>query len=339
MVTPQTNTTLEAIAEALLAQRTLCVCGHVHPDGDCLGSTLGLVWVLRSLGKDATPLLAEDSVLDESMAFLPLAQDAVSALSYAATDPDPVDVFVCVDVPNEERLGEVASSIKDRAAITITIDHHAVPEAMSELSYTDPDITSTTMLVWELAKHLGMDPERDDLTDLATCVYTGLCTDSGRFSNQNTDALAFGCARELVEAGADPAEIARHLFQERTLASMKLDGLAISHARLFESDHGTRCAISYISSDDMRDAEATDDDAENTVSILRALKDTDVVCMLKERDGSIRGSFRAKDDSDVASLANRLGGGGHRAAAGFTLSCSLPEALALVTEQMATLGA
>lgn len=332
MVTPQTNTTLQGIAELILKNSSFCVCGHVHPDGDCLGSTLGVFWILRHLGKQALPLIAENATLDPAMSFLPNSEKIINANTALEKGSGPFDVFISVDVPNESRLGESATAIKSQAKHSITIDHHAVNQAMSELSYTDPDVTSTTMLIWELAKCFNLLEAGHDISPLATCIYTGLLTDSGCFINQNTNIGTFNCASELVRYGANPSKIANHIYQSRTLASMKLDAKTIENAKFITSVSGKHCAYSFITLDDMVECSATDDDTENTVTCLRSIGGISVVCMLKERDGIIRGSFRAKDDTDVSILANKFGGGGHKGAAGFNLECTMPEALQIIDD-------
>lgn len=338
MITPQTNTTLEEIAERLLKCERICVCGHSNPDGDCLGSTLGLVWALSALGKDAVALTADDSRIDKSMDFLPGSSKAISADDYLNGDYSPIDAFVCVDVPSEARMGESATAIKNTASLTITIDHHPFPERMSELSYTDPEATSTTLLIWELTKHLGITIDSPKVSDLATCIYTGLLTDSGRFINQNTTVNSFEYAAELVKYGANPSQIANNIFQSRSIASLKLDCITIKNIEFVKSTNGEDCALSHIDYADMQKLSATDDDAENTITLLRSLDGVNVACMLKGRADCVRGSIRAKDDTDVAAFAREFGGGGHRAAAGFTLKCDMAEALSLVKTHLQNLS-
>ena len=336
MITPQTNATLETIAQSLLRSERLIVCGHVRPDGDCLGSTLGLSWALRAIGKDVTPLLASGDEVDEGMRFLPLWEDMVPAKALleemgGAKPEEPMDcTFVCVDVPNEDRLGKSACEIRSRCSRTITIDHHANPDRMSDLSYTDPDATSTTMLVWELCKRLGFDPVTDDVSELATCVYTGLSTDSGSFMHQNVGPRTFELAGELVMAGADPGEIARMLYQQRSIASLRMDAKAIDNAILGTSDDGLRYAIGYVTAEEVEAAGADYADLDECVNVLRSIGDVDVVCMLKEGDGIVRGSLRSKDGTDVNEMAGILGGGGHKAAAGFSYSGTMEQAIAAV---------
>ena len=289
-VTPQTNTDLGAIAEALRSRDDFIICGHVSPDGDCLGSQLGLAAALKGLGKRVTCLLAKDEPIDERLGFLPGAAELVPAASFDGI----ARTFVAVDVPTRERIGEAAAALLEGCDLTVTVDHHAVDSTMTDLVYVDPDAASTTMLVWELAGLLGA----ERAGDVAQCCYTGLVTDTGRFQYQNTDAAAMRAASEMVEAGG-------------------------------------AYALSWLSCDDFEATGAVKADAEPIIDALRSVAGVRVACMLREQGDVVRGSLRAKDDTDVAAVARSFGGGGHVAAAGFTLSCTLDEARRLVDEALA----
>ena len=322
-VTPQTNTTLTAIACALRERDHFVICGHVSPDGDCLGSQLALAAALRQAGKQCACVLARDEEPPRDLAFLPGFDGLVPAARYEG----PCEVFVAVDVPTTERVGD-AARLQAAADLTVTVDHHAVPEAMSVLSYTDPDVASTTMLVWELAAVLGA--ERDRI--VATCCYTGLMTDTGRFQYQNADAAAFAAAAEMVAAGAEPAVISRRIYQSRSLASVQLEGRNADHMAL--SADGA-AALSWLSQADFEACGACKADAEPMVDVLRAIDGVEVACMLREQpDGEIRGSLRAKGDADVAAIARAFGGGGHTAAAGFTFAGTLVQAVDALAERL-----
>lgn len=322
-VTPQTNTTLAAIACALRERDHFVICGHVSPDGDCLGSQLALAAALRQAGKQCACVLARDEEPPRDLAFLPGFDGLVPAARYEG----PCEVFVAVDVPTTERVGD-AARLQAAADLTVTVDHHAVPEAMSVLSYTDPDVASTTMLVWELAAVLGA--ERDRI--VATCCYTGLMTDTGRFQYQNADAAAFAAAAEMVAAGVEPAVISRRIYQSRSLASILLEGRNVDHMAL--SADGA-AALSWLSQADFEACGACKADAEPMVDVLRAIDGVEVACMLREQpDGEVRGSLRAKGDADVAAIARAFGGGGHTAAAGFTFAGALVQAVDALAERL-----
>lgn len=311
--TPQSNATLEEIADALAGCGSLVVCGHVNPDGDCVGSTLALGAALRSIGKDVACLLASEGGLGSSLESLPGADSLVAAADYAG----PLEAFVAVDVPTADRLGEAAAALHARAALTVTVDHHAVDSRLSDMSFTDPDAASTTMLVWELARLLGAELS----PQLAQCAYTGLMTDTGGFRFQNADAAAFRAAADMVEHGADPARAAAACFQNRSLASYRLGSAALSNLRLLDGG----IALSFLSLADKEAAGAVRADAEPVIDDLRSISGVRVACLLREQDGSVRGSIRAKDGTDVSRIARMFGGGGHVAAAGFTIEAPLAE--------------
>lgn len=315
-VTPQTNVDLAHIAQELAGRDDFVICGHVSPDGDCIGSQLALMQALRGMGKRVTCVLAKDEPIDVRLSFLPGADELIPAGSYDG----PVGVFVAVDVPLRDRMGTAASSLRDRSLLSVTIDHHANDGVMTELVYVDPQVASTTMLVWELVELLGLSPS----ADVALCCYTGLVTDTGRFQYQNTDAAAMRAATHMVEAGVDPSMVSRAIFQNRSLASVRLEGVAVDRMRL--GAQGSY-VLSWLTCDDFSRHDASKADAEPLIDTLRSLRGVRLACMLRDQGDSVRGSFRAKDDTDVARLARSLGGGGHRAAAGFTLPGPIDEAV------------
>lgn len=199
-VTPQTNTTLSEIASALAERDHFVIGGHVSPDGDCLGSALGSPGPSGSWASRSRAWLGpRRGAAERPHVFARRRPGLVPAAGFEG----PCECFIAVDVPTPERLGDGAR-LHEAAPFTVTVDHHAVPRAMSDLSYTDPDAASTSLLIWELASLLGADRERL----IATCCYTGLMTDTGRFQHGNTDAPAFKGACEMVAAGARPGDIA-----------------------------------------------------------------------------------------------------------------------------------
>lgn len=324
-VSPQTNCTLAEVANRLCELDDFVVCGHVSPDGDCLGSQLALAAALRRLGKRVTCVLVKDEPVEANLLrVLDGAQDLVFAGAYKGAP----GAFVGVDVPTRERIGEAACALLDQAPFSFTIDHHAVDATMCDMVYVDPDAASTTMLIWELAGYLGV--ERTGA--VANCCYTGLVTDTGRFQYQNTDERCMRLAAEMVAAGADPASVSREVFQNRTYASMRLEATAIMRAE-FSDDGAT--ALGYLTREDFARFGAQKSDAEPVIDALRRIEGVRVACMLREQEDCIRGSLRAKDDTDVSAIARTFGGGGHVAAAGFTLHCTLDEAVAQVRAALA----
>ncbi len=323
-VTPQTNCSLPELASLLLDCDDFVICGHVSPDGDCLGSQLALMCALRRAGKCAQVVLVKDEPVEQNLRLaLPMADE----LMFAGEFDGCCKTFIGVDVPTRERIGEHACCLLDAAMDSFTIDHHAVDETMCEHVYVDPDSASASLLIWELASYLGVSREGD----LATCCYTGLVTDTGRFQYQNTDRRAFSLAAEMIEAGADPSAVSRAIFQNRTEASVRLEGIALSH---MDFDESLGVAITHLSKADFQAANAVKSDAEPLIDVLRSIAGVRVACILREQEDCVRGSLRAKDATDVSAIARKFDGGGHTAAAGFTLHCSLDEAISLLKKSL-----
>lgn len=323
---PQTNTDLASIAAALQEGDDYAICGHVNPDGDCLGSMLALAGALRALGKHVDCLLVEDAPVEEGLHFLPGFETLLPA-PYFEGDPT---TFITVDVSLESRIG-VCAAIRSRCARTISIDHHRVPEAYSQLNYVDADAPAACLIIWELIKLLPLRVT----PDIALCAYTGLMTDTGRFQYQNTNADAYRAASEMVAAGVSPDVPAREVFQSRSMASLHLEGRLLERMELL---FGDRFSFSYITRADFQEFGASKADAEPLIDTLRSIRGIEVACILKgQPDGTVRGSFRAKTDADVSAMARALGGGGHKAAAGFTFDGTLEEAIVAVKQQVGAL--
>ena len=320
-VTPQTNASLAEIARALAGADDVVVCGHTSPDGDCIGSTLALVHGLRALGKRATGIAVDP--VPQSLRFLPGADELVLAKDFAGA----CGCFAAVDVPDLKRLGEAAAALHEAAALTVRIDHHAVPERHSEFSHTDPDAVSTTSLTWEVLGHLGVQTPK-----AATCCSAGLMTGSGRFTFNNTDERAFRLAAEMVACGACPSEIAASLYENERMQALQLEARAFSR---MEMDAEAGWAITYLTREDFAEFDAEKADAEGVVDFIRRLGCVRALCCLREQEGKVRLSFRAKDDVNVRDVAIRFGGGGHRAAAGATVELPLEEVYAQVKVALA----
>lgn len=315
MITPQTNTTLEEMAQKIKSLHSFVICGHVSPDGDCIGSQLALAHALDKAGKQVTCVLAGDNQVEENLLFLPGIETMIPASNFEEN----ADAFIAVDVPSVERLGGGAD-IQKRCAVTFTLDHHAYDQVMSQYNYVDPDKASCSLVIWDLCHHLtdGIDES------IALCAYTGLVTDTGGFRFQNSDEAAFHAAAEMLSIGVDPSYVATQVFQNRKIPSLRLEALVLERMEIAAD---CSYALSYLTLRDFEQTGATKADADPLINTLRSIKGVRVACILREQEESVRGSFRAKDDTDVAALARVWDGGGHRAAAGFTVYAPLADAL------------
>lgn len=302
-------------AVALRRAKSVVVCGHVRPDGDALGSVLGLALALRSIGVNAVPTLADDREPPRSYAFLP-----GFALFTRAEDLDAPDVFVALDTPVPERLGS-ALELMEGARTTVMLDHHPDAQSYADHVIADASAAATGQLVWRLLDALGVavTPE------IAEPLYVALMTDTGRFAYDNTSPAALREAADMVVAGADPAEAARHVYQERSGASLSLEALALSRLTVANEGH---VAWTYLTDDDFAVTGVLPDEAEHLPDAIRVIGGIDVALLLRSQGDEIRGNLRSKTGYDVGSVARSFGGGGHRAASGFSVTGSSIDAVA-----------
>ena len=304
----------DAIAAVLRDAKQVVVCAHVSPDGDAIGSVLGLTLALRAIGTDAIPTLANDRTPPVTYAFLPGAD-----LWRPAAGLEVPDVFVALDTPVASRLG-VAESLMRAARHVVVLDHHPDAPQYGDSVLSDPAMSATGQIIWRLLPALGADPS----AAIARCLYVALMTDTGRFTYDNTTPSALRDAAAMLEAGADPAEAARHVYQERSARSLALEAIALE--RLTRANGG-RVVWSYLTDADFEATGAFPEEAEHLPDAIRALGGIDVALLLRVKGDEIRVNLRAKTGFDVGAVGRILGGGGHRGAAGLTWEGSALEPL------------
>lgn len=310
-----------AIARALTEAGSVAVCGHVHPDGDAVGSVLGAALALRQLGIEATPTLALPGDAPSLYSFLPGFESFRPAAELSG-----VEVLLALDTPSLDRLGS-ASVLAQSAGSVFAIDHHPDCACYGSQSWVDPSCAAVGQMLWHLLPVLGVEPT----PEIASCLYVALITDTGRFSYGNTDARVMTDAAEMIGAGADPFDLYTRVYEARSCAFLKLLGTVL--ARLEIVNEG-RVAYSWLATDDIEDAGAEIAETENLVDAVRTVGGVDVALLMKCLDGECRVSLRAKGAFDVATVAREFGGGGHRAAAGYTFAGSRDEALALLLPRL-----
>ncbi|MDA3936459.1 MAG: DHH family phosphoesterase [Actinomycetota bacterium] len=297
--------TYHRAAVELKRSESVVICAHVRPDGDAMGSVLGLTVALRDAGISAVPTLADPVQAPSSYSFLP-----GFSLFAAASELETPDVFVALDTPNLDRLG-VAGDLARKAKVTIVLDHHFDNAFFGDVNVVDTEAAATGQMLWRLLDSLAIEPS----SEVALCLYVALMTDTGRFQYDNTDAKALRAAAEMLDAGVDASMASRLVYQERSAASIALEARALSRLTLA---NGGRVAYTWIDDMDFTETGAHANETETLPDAVRTLGGIDVSMLLRVRNGEIRGNLRAKTGFDVGSVAREFGGGGHRAAAGFT---------------------
>lgn len=297
---------LARAAEAIGGAERLALACHIGPDGDALGSMLGLAIAAENAGKEVVASFGSPYLMPPSLGFLPR-----HLLVPPDEFPEIPEVMVVLDAGSPDRLAELGSNASD-ADTVVVIDHHVTNEGFGDVALVDPDSAATGELVYAILKHLGW-----EITPvIAQCLQTALVTDTGRFSYSNTTPRTLEIASELVAAGARPAVIGRHVYEEAPFGYLKAVAVAMGRAELDES---LRAISTYITEADLGSLGIDWGDTENLIDVLRLAVEADTAVLIKgHEDGSVKVSLRSRGDTDVGSLAAAMGGGGHRLAAGFS---------------------
>jgi phosphoesterase RecJ-like protein len=293
------------------------VSAHHNPDGDAIGSMLGLARALREAGQDVVLAHPDPKPVPSDLAFMLEPGERISA----SLPPDLDErVLVAVDCASERRLW--AEPEHEGARLVVNIDHHQDNTRFGDLNLVEPLASSTAEVILGVLEAAGWPLSRA----VAEPLYVGLVTDTGRFGYTNTRPAAHRAAATMIEAGADPADVARRLYEELPLDRLLLTGRALERARPLA---GGRLLASVLTRDDF--AAVGGDDTEGIAEVMRAVRGVQVSAFVREAGppGTHRVSLRAADpDVDVSAIAREEGGGGHRAAAGFSTSRPAEELLA-----------
>jgi phosphoesterase RecJ-like protein len=322
----QTAAAVELLTRAAADGATVVLSGHVQPDADALGSTLALAEGLRRRGARVVATFPEPFVLPVSLGWLPGADQLVPSSRL----PADVDVFVILDAASTGRLGELAGLL-ETAGRSLVVDHHASNPGFGELRLVDPQAAATVVLVAGLLEGLGVPLDQQ----LATCLYAGLSADTGSFRFGNTAPDTHELAARLLGTGIDHAAISRRLFDTAPFGWLGLLS-AVTGRAVLETDVGAGIVWTWSSAAEAREHGLAPDQLEALVDVVRATEEADVACVLKgQDDGSWVVSLRSRGATDLARVAMSLGGGGHRAAAGYSSARDLDGTIAQLRAALA----
>jgi len=302
---------LEEIASLLREGDHYLIFSHERPDADSVGSSLALAYALRRLGKQVKVFLS-----DAGFYQFAIGEEPIHGPEDLPTDPWPHPVIV-LDCESS-RTGEFAAFTQN-APVIVNIDHH--PSNVTKATYrlVEPEAAACGELVFHLVKTLGVSLDQR----LATFLYIALAGDTGGFRFSNTKARVFKVAASLVEAGADPADVATNLFMRKPLSYFRILSLALSRLRL---DASGKVASTAITQEDLRVSGASEEELEGIVDYTRMVIGVEVGILFKEKtDGTVGVSLRSTGRVDVGSIASEFGGGGHVVASGCTVKGSLQE--------------
>ena len=297
----------DATVDALRSADQVTLACHVNPDGDALGSLLATHLGLKKMNVRSTPTWGSTPAkVPFAYTWIPGAQDLVQPAD-APVSP----VFLALDCGAADRLGDLEGPAR-AAERLINVDHHPGNEDFGHLNVVVPDASSTAELVAALLQDLGVELDRD----IATCLYTGIVTDTGRFQYANSRPSTLRLAADLLEYGVPAPDIAQEVFESSPFAYLKLVGHVLERAVLHPQ---ASFVYSWITRSDLEESGIDRDETEKVIDLVRSTRDADVAAIFKEQeDGRWRVSMRSKGDVSVGALARARGGGGHELAAGFT---------------------
>lgn len=300
------SSSLQEAADALRAADTIVAMGHVGPDGDALGSMLAIAGAAAGAGKQAYATFGEPFVVGRQFRFLD-----TSRLRPPGQITMTPDVAVVVDTSVPARLGS-ALPIAQRAKEVVILDHHLSQEGeLDGIQVVDTTAAAAAQVVYRLLQEL-----RWPLTpEVATALYTGIVTDTGRFQYSATSPEVHQITASLLEAGVEVPVVGRHVYEESPFAYLHVAGEVLRRAQL---DPAKKLVWSVLTIADLASEKLEYEDADGLIDLLRIAEESDVACLLREiGGGKYKGSLRSRGRVDVSAIAGMFGGGGHHNAAGF----------------------
>ncbi len=294
---------LSQVVELIENKDNFAITTHVKPDGDGVGSSLGLCWLLKSLGKNAEVVVS--GPVPQAYSSLPGA-DEIRDVSYLNGKYDAVFVIECSDI---ERPG--IAGLENQ--LTVNIDHHATSEHFGTINWIDSTASAVGEMIYNLCKAIGGKITKE----IAECVYMALVTDTGSFHFSNTTDRTLKVASELVKAGAKPSKIGEAVYNNYPWSRIELMRQVLETVKRDESG---RIAMMRQTLAMRENAGANDGDNNGFVNIPLAARDVLAVVYMREvAPGKYRASLRSKGNINVARVAESFGGGGHRNAAGLSI--------------------
>ncbi|MDU5086224.1 MAG: bifunctional oligoribonuclease/PAP phosphatase NrnA [Anaerococcus vaginalis] len=282
---------------------TIAISAHINPDGDALGSALGLRKSLELYGKKSDVI--KISEVDDYLKFLPQID------FYKNPSKKEYDLFIIVDCSEFDRIDK-AIEICKKSKKVLVIDHHEGGSIKTDLNIIHSDSPASCELVYEIIKRLKLPIDKE----IATLLYAGLVTDTGRFLYSNISELTFYTAAELYKIGADFETIYKNLYQNKEISKLQFENHLLNKVE-FKKPY----ALVGVSQKTCKDFGVQMGDSESVVNMLRDLKGIEVACLVKEYgENEFKISLRSKDYLDVSKIARDNGGGGHIRASGFTIN-------------------
>ncbi|MBD5363407.1 MAG: bifunctional oligoribonuclease/PAP phosphatase NrnA [Bacteroides sp.] len=313
------------------SDRIVITC-HLTPDGDAIGSSLGLAHVLGAIGKRVT-VLTPDAV-PKHLRFLPGVRDSMAFSAYeeyGAKLLRDADLIFCLDFNEPKRVDRMENALVASQAPKVLIDHHLNPGKFTEVTISHPEVSSTSMLVFRVICRLELFDKIDRAA--AECIFCGMMTDTGNFSYNSNDPDLYTVIAELLRKGIDKDAIYARAMNTKTLSAMRLNGYALGEKMELFPEH--QCSIISLTADELKRFEYEKGDTEGLVNQPLALPSVQWSVYLREDPEQIKVSMRSKGSFPVNRVCSELfGGGGHLNAAGGEFKGSMQECIARLKDAM-----
>ncbi|WP_077361156.1 DHH family phosphoesterase [Clostridium saccharoperbutylacetonicum] len=301
---------IKDIKEEILLSKRIGLSFHTSPDGDAIGSTLGLLNALRYLGKDSY-IISRD-VIPDNLSYLSLANEIDGSIIEPKAN---TDLIIILDCGNVERISADLTNYNGKI---INIDHHISNDKYGFINYIDVTAAATCEIIYFLVKELGfylknqIDNQKSHV-EIGSAIYTGIVTDTGSFRHSNVTKRTHNIVAELVEFGINSSKIHSNLFDNKPFEKVKLMGRVLSDIKLVLNN---KVAVLEIEKKTLEEFNLLNTDTSDVLSIGLGIKGVEVCLLLKEVDDGVKASLRSKNDIDVRKVAEVYGGGGHIKAAG-----------------------
>lgn len=310
-----------SLNEILQGKHSVALGGHIRPDGDCVGSSMGLYLYL----KEQFPEVETDIYLEPIADCYKIISN-IEEIKHQVEHVKTYDLFICLDCGDVARLG-FSAPLFEHAKQTMCIDHHVSNEAFADINYIEPDASSTSELVYRL-----MEKEKISKQS-AEALYMGIAHDTGIFQYSCTAPETMEAAAELLRKGINGSEIIDKTYYEKTYVQNQILGKALLESMLVLDK---QVIVSCVNLKSLNFFEAKPSDLEGIVSQLRLTKGAEVAMFLYEQEPQIyKVSLRSKVRVDVSVIAKYFGGGGHAKAAGFTMKGTVHDVITNVNKQIA----
>lgn len=307
----------------------ILISAHVRLDGDAVGSEIAMYHALKNLGKE--PSIVNDSSIPRVYTFL--SETALFGTSAESLNGN-YELVIALDSPDLKRLGKICNVLSTclRQVPVINIDHHVSNSNFGNINLICPDSSSTG----EIILHLLKETSQKITPEIATALYVAIITDTGRFTHSNTTTESLRAAAYLIDCGANPAEIAKHLYKTNTYGQLLLHAFATKTIRL---DAGGRIAIIYLTREMMETTHTPAIDTQEFSEIPASIEGVMVGILLREtkEPNMVKVSLRSRDSVDVNKIAQKFDGGGHEHAAGCEITGSIASVEKMVVEEVKNL--